>query len=225
MWLTNQLAKYIVVGEVRCGGNFVLGIFRSLKAGGVDYIVVGLGNPGTKYASTRHNMGFLALDCLAEKYGASVKKLKFSALCDKCAAEGKKLLLLKPQTFMNDSGEAVAAAAHFYKVPPSRVVVISDDVSLPCGALRIRKKGSAGGHKGLMSIAAHLKTEEFPRIKLGVGTKPDCYSDLVDWVLSVPSPADQAKISARFPDAADAVGMIVKGDIDGAMNRCNGTVL
>lgn len=202
-----------------------MGIFESLKAGAVDYIVVGLGNPGTKYAFTRHNTGFLALDCLAEKYKTSLKKLRFSALCGKCTAEGKKLLLLKPQTYMNDSGVAVAAAARFYKVPPCRVLVISDDVSLPCGALRIRKKGSAGGHKGLMSIAAHLKTEEFPRIKLGVGAKPDCYSDLADWVLSVPSSEDRAKISARFPDAADAVGAIVKGDIDGAMNRCNGTVL
>lgn len=202
-----------------------MGIFKSLKASGVDYIIVGLGNPGTKYAFTRHNTGFLALDCLAEKHGVSLKKLKFSALCCKCTAGEKRLLLLKPQTFMNSSGDAVAEAARFYKVPPSRIVVISDDVSLPCGALRIRKKGSAGGHKGLMSIAARLKTEDFPRIKLGVGAKPDCYSDLADWVLSVPSPEDQAKISARFSDAADAVGMIVKGDIDGAMNRCNGTAL
>ena len=149
-----------------------------------DYMIVGLGNPGKQYESTRHNAGFICLDLLAEKYSISVKKLKFKSLLGEGRIEGKRCLLLKPQTFMNLSGEAVRDAAEFYKIPPENIIVIYDDISLDPGKLRIRRKGSDGGHNGMKNILYHLKSDGFPRIKVGVGAKPNPEYDLADWVLS-----------------------------------------
>lgn len=202
-----------------------MNVFSAFKKSNIDYIVVGLGNPGAKYDKTRHNVGFSAVDYIASKLNVTLKKLKFLALQEKCVIEGKNVLLLKPQTYMNNSGEAVSAAARFYKVSPDRVIVIMDDVSLPCGALRIRKKGSAGGHNGLKSINDHLKSEEYPRIKIGVGDKPCPEYDLADWVLSAPSDADRKKIDSRLDDIFKAVSLIICGNFDTAMNECNRNVI
>lgn len=201
-----------------------MNVFSAFKKSNIDYLVVGLGNPGAKYDKTRHNVGFAAIDHISVKQGITLKKLKFSALQEKCVIEGKNVLLMKPQTYMNNSGEAVSAAARFYKVPSTNVIIIMDDVSLPCGALRIRKKGSAGGHNGLKSINNHLKSEEYPRIKIGVGEKPNPEYDLADWVLSVPSDSDRKLIEQRNDDVYKAVSLIVKGDFDAAMNQCNRNV-
>lgn len=201
-----------------------MNVFSAFKKSNIDYLVVGLGNPGAKYDKTRHNVGFAAIDHISVKQGITLKKLKFSALQEKCVIEGKNVLLMKPQTYMNNSGEAVSAAARFYKVPSTNVIIIMDDVSLPCGALRIRKKGSAGGHNGLKSINNYLKSEEYPRIKIGVGEKPNPEYDLADWVLSVPSDSDRKLIEQRNDDVYKAVSLIVKGDFDAAMNQCNRNV-
>lgn len=202
-----------------------MNVFSAFKKSNIDYLLVGLGNPGSKYDRTRHNIGFAAIDYIGGKLNAVPKKLKFSALNEKCVIGGKNVLLMKPQTYMNNSGEAVGAAARFYKIPPERVIVIMDDVSLPCGALRVRKKGSAGGHNGLKSINQHLKSEEYPRIKIGVGEKPTPDYDLADWVLSAPSAADSEKIISRFDDIYKAVSYIVADDFNSAMNECNRTVI
>lgn len=202
-----------------------MNVFSAFKKCNIDYLLVGLGNPGSKYDRTRHNIGFAAIDYIGSKLNAVPKKLKFSALYEKCVIGGKNVLLMKPQTYMNNSGEAVGAAARFYKIPPERVIVIMDDVSLPCGALRVRKKGSAGGHNGLKSINQHLKSEEYPRIKIGVGEKPTPDHDLADWVLSAPSAADSEKIISRFDDIYKAVSYIVADDFNSAMNECNRTVI
>lgn len=202
-----------------------MNVFSAFKKSNIDYLLVGLGNPGSKYDRTRHNIGFAAIDYIGSKLNAVPKKLKFSALYEKCVIGGKNVLLMKPQTYMNNSGEAVGAAARFYKIPPERVIVVMDDVSLPCGALRVRKKGSAGGHNGLKSINQHLKSEEYPRIKIGVGEKPSPDYDLADWVLSAPSAADSEKIISRFDDIYKAVSYIVADDFNSAMNECNRTVI
>ncbi len=202
-----------------------MNVFSAFKKSNIDYLLVGLGNPGSKYDRTRHNIGFAAIDYIGSKLNAVPKKLKFSALYEKCVIGGKNVLLMKPQTYMNNSGEVVGAAARFYKIPPERVIVIMDDVSLPCGALRVRKKGSAGGHNGLKSINQHLKSEEYPRIKIGVGEKPSPDYDLADWVLSAPSAADSEKIISRFDDIYKAVSYIVADDFNSAMNECNRTVI
>ncbi len=146
--------------------------FSSKKAGPVEWLVVGLGNPGDKYAWTRHNMGYLVIDELAERLSIPVKKLKYKALTNTAVLGGHSVLLMKPTTYMNLSGESVGQAARFYKIPPERVLVISDDVALPQGKLRVRRSGSAGGHNGLKNIISHLGSDQFPRVKVGVGQKP-----------------------------------------------------
>ena len=187
-----------------------------------DYLVVGLGNPGSKYWNTRHNVGFAALDALAEKLHAKVDRVKFQALTGQATLDGHKIILLKPTTYMNLSGQAVQAAAKFYKIPPQRIIVMFDDVSLEPGRLRIRKNGSAGGHNGIKSIISCLGSQEFPRVKIGVGAKPHPDYDLADWVLSV-FPQDQRKamdeVYARAAEAA--VTLITKGPEEAA-NRFNG---
>lgn len=200
-----------------------LNIFAPFKKSGIDYIIVGLGNPGAQYSGTRHNVGFAAVDYIAEKLGATIKKTKFNAYYEKCTISDKNILLIKPLTYMNNSGEAVGAFARFHKIKPENVLVLVDDVSLSAGSLRIRKKGSAGGHNGLKSINAHLKSEDYPRIKIGVGQKPAPEMDLADWVLSAPSQADTKKIEARFEDVYKAVSLAVCGNIEAAMNEFNGT--
>ena len=186
----------------------------------IDYIVVGLGNPGSKYQNTRHNIGFETLDYIADKNNVSVTKAKFSALYGVWEQDGHKIMLLKPQTFMNLSGEAVKQAASFYKVPAENIIVIFDDVSLDVGKMRIREKGSAGGHNGIKSIISHMG-QEFPRIKMGVGQKPHPDYDLADWVLGKFTDSDKKLLADRFEDAHKAVKLMVTGDSQKAMNLYN----
>lgn len=184
------------------------------------YIIAGLGNPTREYEKTRHNVGFDTIDVLADKLNTSVDEKKFKGLYGRGIIAGEKVILLKPQTFMNLSGESVREAADFYKVDPEHIIVIYDDISLDVGQLRIRKKGSAGGHNGIKNIIAHLGTQEFPRIKVGVGDKPKGM-DLADYVLGHFSKEDQAKMDEAFKDAADAAEMILDKGMDAAMNHYN----
>jgi len=188
----------------------------------VDWIIVGLGNPGAQYASTRHNTGFMTLDLLASRLQVKVSREKFKALTCPASFEGKKLLLLAPQTFMNASGISVEAAAHFYRVPPERILVVYDDVSLPIGRIRIRKDGSAGGHNGIRSIISMLGTETFPRVRVGVGEKPHPDYDLADWVLSTVSKADQPSYRSAMEHAAEAALCVVSEGCDRAAAQFNG---
>lgn len=189
--------------------------------GGYDYLIVGLGNPGAKYEMTRHNAGFLAVDLLAVKENLNIKKLKYHALVGDAVINGKKCLVMKPQTFMNNSGEAIGEAARFYKIPPERVIVISDDFSFDVGQIRIKRKGSAGGHNGLKSIIAHLGSENFPRIKVGVGKKPNADYDIIDWVLGRFPKELEKDLKSALENAVDALPYIVNEEIDKAMNLFN----
>lgn len=191
------------------------------KGSAFEYIIAGLGNPGAKYEMTRHNAGFLALDLYAVRNNADIKKLKYHSLVREVTLSGKRCLLMKPQTFMNNSGEAIGEAAKFYKIPPERVIVISDDTTLDVGKIRIRRKGSAGGHNGLKSIIAHLGSEDFPRVKIGVGKKPDAYTDLADWVLARFPKESEADLKNALENALSAVELIVSGETDKAMNLYN----
>ena len=187
----------------------------------VTHLIVGLGNPGDKYYNTRHNAGFLMMDYVSERTGIRVDRLKFKALVGDGEIGGCRVLLMKPQTFMNHSGEAVVEAAKFYKIPPENILVFSDDVSLDPGRVRLRKKGSDGGQKGLRSITTMLATEEFPRIKFGVGAKPHPDYDMADWVLSNFSQSEFKSVCSRFDDVSKAVELIVSGETDKAMNLFN----
>lgn len=184
------------------------------------YIIAGLGNPTREYENTRHNAGFSVIDVLADRMGVLVEEKKHKALCGRGVLGGQKVVLAKPQTFMNVSGESVRAMADFYKVPPQQVIVIYDDISLEPGQLRLRAKGSAGGHNGIKSIIAHLGTQEFPRIKVGVGDKPK-NMDLAQYVLSRFSKGEQALMEDAFLEAADAAAMMLADGIDAAMNNFN----
>ena len=186
-----------------------------------DYIIAGLGNPGAKYEMTRHNAGFLAIDLLAIKEGFDVKKLRHHALTADVNINGKRCLVMKPQTMMNNSGEAVGEAARFYKIPAENVIIIYDDISLDVGQTRIRRKGSAGGHNGIKSIIAHLGSEDFPRIKIGVGKKPTPEYDLVNWVLGRFPKEQEADLKSALENTASAVRLMVDGQIDKAMNLYN----
>ena len=183
-----------------------------------EYLIVGLGNPGREYERTRHNAGFLFIDALAEKMGIEVKRLKFQSICADGELSDHRCLLLKPQTFMNNSGQAVRDAASFYKIPPERILVVYDDISLPPGILRIRRKGSDGGHNGIKSILYHIESDQFPRIKLGVGQKPHPDYDLAAWVLSSLSENERKLLDDAVDHACDAARLIVDGKIDQAMN-------
>lgn len=186
-----------------------------------DFIIAGLGNPGAKYEMTRHNAGFLAIDLLAIKEGFDVKKLRHHALTADVNINGKRCLVMKPQTMMNNSGEAVGEAARFYKIPAENVIIIYDDISLDVGQTRIRRKGSAGGHNGIKSIIAHLGSEDFPRIKIGVGKKPTPEYDLVNWVLGRFPKEQEADLKSALENTASAVRLMVDGQIDKAMNLYN----
>ena len=188
----------------------------------ITCLVVGLGNTGKQYAGTRHNAGFLAIDFIAESVGAKIDRAKFHSLVGEAVIEGTRVLLMKPQTLMNLSGLAVGEAAEFYKIPAENVIVISDDISLPVAHLRVRKKGSAGGHNGLKDIIACLGTEEFPRIRIGIGEKPHPDYDLADWVLSAFSDADRALLQKAFPIVECGLKKLLLKDFDGAMQLCNG---
>ena len=191
-----------------------------MKSSAVDWLIVGLGNPGQKYEHTRHNMGFLTVDLLAEKLGVKLNKVKFKAAYNIVNFAGCKCLVMKPQTYMNLSGEAVREAAQFYKIPADRVLVIYDDVSLPVGKLRVRPSGSAGGHNGIKNIIAHLGTQDFPRVKIGVAA-PGESGDMIDWVIGVPSQAERKVLSESFEKAIQAAERIITDGCQKAMNQFN----
>ena len=200
----------------------IFDLFKKIESqpqGPVSFIVVGLGNIGKQYELTRHNAGFLAIDRIAEKYGTRIDRVKFHATVGECTIAGQRVLLMKPTTLMNNSGIAVGEAAAFYKIPPERVLILHDEISFDPGMIRIRRKGSAGGHNGLKSIIARLPGEDFPRIKIGVGKKPSPEYDLANWVLGRMPEGDMKLMSARFDDIADATALIVRGMIDEAMQR------
>ncbi len=184
------------------------------------YIIAGLGNPGKPYEHTRHNVGFEVIDRLAERYDIRVEERGHRALCGKGMIGGQKVMLLKPQTFMNLSGESVRSAADFYRVEPERLIVVFDDVSLEPGQLRIRKRGSAGGHNGVKNIIARLGTQEFPRVRLGIGERPE-RMDLADYVLGHFSQGEWERMSGAFEEAAQAVEVMLAEGTDAAMNRFN----
>lgn len=185
------------------------------------YLLAGLGNPGSEYENTRHNIGFITIDSFANSRGVKVDKLKFKALTAECRVGGEKVLLMKPQTFMNNSGEAIGEAARFYKIPPENVIIISDDITLSPGNMRIRRKGSAGGHNGLKSIIAHLGSENFPRIKLGIGDRENHDRSLADFVLGKFSKEETKQLEEIVKKASDAAELIITDGIDEAMNRYN----
>ena len=185
----------------------------------LTHIVVGLGNIGQEYDKTRHNAGFMAIDEFAKKHGAKIDRAKFHALVTEADVAGKRVLLMKPTTFMNNSGVAIAEAASFYKIPADRVIVLHDEISFDPGVIRIRRKGSAGGHNGLKSIIAHLGSDEFPRIKIGVGKKPSPDYDLVDFVLGRFSQADLETLANKSADISAAIELMLDGKTEEAMNK------
>ena len=187
--------------------------------GPITMVIAGLGNPGSEYAKTRHNAGFMAIDALAARLGVTVDRARFHALVGEATLGNVRVLLMKPTTYMNSSGIAIGEAATFYKIPAERVIVICDDISFAPGKMRIRRRGSAGGHNGLKSIIECLGSQDFPRVKLGVGEKPRPDYPLVDWVLGRFPDADLEALSSRFADVCDALRMMADGDTEGAMNR------
>ena len=206
----------------------VFDIFKQLESsretepsGAVEYIICGLGNPGTQYENTRHNIGFMTVDTLCEKYNLFCKKVKFKSLTCDAVIGGKRCLIMKPTTFMNNSGEAVTEAMSFYKIPPERTIIVFDDISLEPGKLRIRRKGSDGGHNGIKSIIYLSGSDAFPRIKMGVGAKPHPDYKLADWVLGHFNKEDGEKLEQCFQNAVACLELIVQGKIDEAMNKYN----
>ena len=192
------------------------------KQSTIDWLLVGLGNPGREYQRTRHNVGFRAAELLAQQAGAKIDRARFRGLTASCTLAGQKLLLLKPETFMNNSGEAVQLAAMFYRIPIDRILVFSDDISLPVGKIRVRAEGSAGGHNGLKSIIAHLGSQDFPRIRIGVGAKPHPDYDLADWVLSSFSPEEEKTLAPALDHAAAAALELIQNGPQMAASKFNG---
>lgn len=192
-----------------------------VKQAGVKWIIAFLGNPGPKYNNTRHNVGFLAGDMLAERCGVRINKLKFKALTSICKVSGERALLIKPQTFMNLSGESIREAMAFHKIPTERVLVVVDDTALPAGKLRIRQNGSSGGHNGLKSIIARCGGEGFPRVKIGVGYPENTEMDLADWVLQTLRGRELEELLGACGKACDAVESIISEGAEKAMNRFN----
>ena len=188
----------------------------------VEWLIVGLGNPGTNYERTRHNAGFRVIELLARELGVKLDRVRFRGKTARAEIEGHTALLLEPQTFMNASGLSVADAASFYKIPRERVLVISDDVDLPVGKIRVRREGSAGGHNGLKSIISALGGQDFPRVKLGVGGKPNPDYELADWVLGKLSATDEKVFSESMERAVEAVCTVLKDGTDAAMAKFNG---
>jgi PTH1 family peptidyl-tRNA hydrolase len=186
------------------------------------WLIVGLGNPGREYEKTRHNAGFRALDILADKLGCKVDKLKFQGLYGQVNHKGRKLLLLKPQTYMNLSGRSVLQLSAFFHVPPQNIIILFDDISLEPGRLRLRKDGSAGGHNGIKSIISELGSQDFPRVKIGVGAKPHPDFDLADWVLSAFSAQEEKALQPALERAADATLAIIELGLPEASNRYGG---
>ncbi len=193
------------------------------KTTGENWLIVGLGNPGREYEKTRHNCGFRAIDLLAEQLGTKIDKLKFQGLYAQVNYEGKKLFLLKPQTYMNLSGRSVLQLSAYFNIPPQRIIVMFDDISLEPGRLRIRPDGSAGGHNGIKSIIQEVGSQEFPRIKIGVGAKPNPHYDLADWVLSTFSANEEKALAFALDNAAKAALAIIDRGVPEAANRFNGS--
>lgn len=191
------------------------------RQSGYTWLVVGLGNPGARYESTRHNMGFLALDRLAEREKLRFNKLRFKAWTAEWKLGEDKVLVMKPQTYMNLSGESVGAAARFYKIPADHILVVSDDIALPVGKLRLRAAGSAGGHNGLKNIIRHLGSDRFPRIKVGVGMPQNAEYDIADWVTGMPMGEEQKILLDALDRAAQAIPTVITLGMDKAMNRFN----
>ena len=187
----------------------------------ITWMIVGLGNPGEKYRMTRHNAGFLTLDYLAEAWNARIDRAKFHALCGEATVGAQRVLLVKPQTLMNASGLAVQEASAFYKIAPDHILVISDDIAQAPGKMRMRRKGSAGGQKGLNDIIVRMGTDAFPRLRMGVGAKPHPDFDLADWVLSEFSGEEREALFSTFPTAKQGVERLLSGDLDGAMQTVN----
>lgn len=196
-------------------------MFGSKKGGSVEYIVVGLGNPDKKYEITRHNAGWLAIDRFAKKLDCRVNRIKFKSYVGECSLGGAKVLLMKPTTYMNNSGEAVVEAMNFYKIPPENVIVIMDDISLDVGKMRIRSKGSDGGQRGMRSIITLSGSQNFPRIKIGIGAKPNPNWDLADWVLSKFTQDEAKLLDTIFDNSVRAAELIIEGKTDRAMNLFN----
>ena len=195
-------------------------LFRKPACG---WMVVGLGNPGAQYEKTRHNVGFRTLALLARQADCRATRVKLQAMTGQTELAGERVLLVQPMTYMNLSGRAVRALADYYKIPPQRIIVLFDDISLPVGRLRVRPGGSAGGHNGIKSIIAELGTQEFPRVKIGVGAKPHPDYDLADWVLSTFSAQEEKLLAPAVERAADAVREILQNGVPAAMNRYNGS--
>lgn len=193
-------------------------MFRKIVSGAPEYIVAGLGNPGDRYAKTRHNAGFMALDAAAAEYGAKVTRVRFEALTGICEIAGRQVMLLKPQTFMNASGNAVRAAMNYYKLTPDRLIIMLDDVNLDVGVMRIRQKGSDGGQRGMRSIIEQCGTDGIMRIKIGVGKKPTPEYDLADWVLSKLSADELDTLSKTAENAVKALPLLIEGRVEEAMN-------
>ncbi|MCI9056727.1 MAG: aminoacyl-tRNA hydrolase [Oscillospiraceae bacterium] len=189
--------------------------------GGYQWLLVCLGNPGREYEGTRHNIGFLTADALERREGVKINKLRYRALTGEFRAGGQRVLVLKPQTYMNLSGESVKLAGGFYKIPPDHVLVVSDDVALPLGKLRIRAGGSAGGHNGLKNIIAHLGTDQFPRIRVGVGAPEHPDHEMIDWVIGKFSPAEKKVVDEAVARALDAALCVIERGVNEAQNRYN----
>lgn len=203
----------------------IFDLFRQVEsaapAGPPEYLIVGLGNPGLEYAQTRHNAGFMTLDLLAEREHTEIKRMKFKSLCGDAVIAGKRCLLMKPITYMNNSGQAVAEAMQFYKLPIDHIIVVYDDISLEPSRLRIRRKGSDGGHNGIKSIIYLTGEDTFPRIKLGVGKKPRPDYNLADWVLSRFTKEELEQLHIAAEHACESIALMVNGKIEEAMNRYN----
>ena len=206
----------------------IFDIFKKLESGGaspskkeISMIIACLGNPGDEYKRTRHNVGFMCADVMREKYGFDIKKAKFRALYGEADICGKRAIVMLPQTYMNNSGEAIRAAADFYNLSAEKVLVIVDDIALDVGNIRIRNNGSDGGHNGLKSIIKELGSSSFPRIRIGVGKKPHPDYDLIKWVLGDIPSAQNAELTRSLENAADAVGLIISGQTNEAMNKYN----
>ncbi len=194
---------------------------KQASPGPVEFLIAGLGNPGREYENTRHNAGFLAIDHLAAKYGAAVNRVKFKGSSGLCRIGGRQALLLKPGTFMNLSGQSVREAMAFYKIPPERALILFDDINLAPGKLRVRRKGSDGGHNGMKNIIYLSGSDQFPRVKIGVGQKPNPEYNLADWVLSRFTESERKALEEALEKACGAVELILSGSIDRAMNLYN----
>ena len=194
---------------------------QGISTGPIEYMIVGLGNPGRDYELTRHNAGFLCMDYISAKCGVQVNRAKFSALVGEAVIGGKRCLLIKPQTFMNLSGRAVLEASDFYKIPPEKILVLSDDVNLDVGRMRLRAKGSAGGQRGLENIILRIGSENFPRLRMGVGKKPHPDFDMKDWVLSEFNKQEQKMLYSCFETAYEGIEKLLQGKFEDAQMQCN----